>query len=90
MSEFGPSVSLNNRAFIHPTALIYGNVFIGEGASLWPYAVIRSEMHEVRIGKRTNIQDFVMIHVGNRTPTPHRRQLFDHTSLHYPWCANRR
>lgn len=67
--NFGPDVVLDNPAFIHETALVYGKVHIGEGASLWPYVVIRSEMHEVRIGKRTNIQDFVMIHVGNATPT---------------------
>ncbi|MEQ9519747.1 MAG: gamma carbonic anhydrase family protein [Parvibaculum sp.] len=65
----GPSVRLNKVAFIHPTALVYGEVEINEGSSLWPYVVIRSEMHEVRIGERTNIQDFVMIHVGNATPT---------------------
>ncbi|KAB7739695.1 gamma carbonic anhydrase family protein [Parvibaculum sedimenti] len=67
--RFGPGVVLDNPAFIHDTALVYGHVHIGEGASLWPYVVIRSEMHEVRIGRRTNIQDFVMIHVGNTTPT---------------------
>lgn len=69
MTDFGADVTLNKPAFIHPTSLIYGKVFIDEDASLWPYTVIRSEMHEVRIGKRTNIQDFVMIHVGNMTPT---------------------
>ncbi len=69
MSDFGPGIELNNPAFIHPTALIYGKVSIDEGASLWPYTVIRSEMFEVRIGRRTNIQDFVMIHVGNNSPT---------------------
>lgn len=69
MRNFGPDVILESPAFIHETALVYGKVFIGEGASLWPYVVIRSEMHEVRIGRRTNIQDFVMIHVGNETPT---------------------
>lgn len=69
MRNFGPGIVLDNPAFIHETALVYGKVFIGEGASLWPYVVIRSEMHEVRIGRRTNIQDFVMIHVGNDTPT---------------------
>ncbi len=67
--SFGPGIVLDNPAFIHETALVYGKVHIGEGASLWPYVVIRSEMHEVRIGRRTNIQDFVMIHVGNTTPT---------------------
>jgi carbonic anhydrase/acetyltransferase-like protein (isoleucine patch superfamily) len=67
--NFGPEVTLDNPAFIHETALIYGKVHLAEGASLWPYVVIRSEMHEVRIGRRSNIQDFVMIHVGNTTPT---------------------
>jgi carbonic anhydrase/acetyltransferase-like protein (isoleucine patch superfamily) len=67
--NFGPGVVLDNPAFIHETALVYGKVHIGEGASLWPYVVIRSEMHEVRIGRHTNVQDFVMIHVGNTTPT---------------------
>lgn len=67
--RFGTGVVLDNPAFIHETSLVYGHVHIGEGASLWPYVVIRSEMHEVRIGPRTNIQDFVMIHVGNTTPT---------------------
>ena len=69
MTRFGPEITLNDPAFIHETALVYGKVTIGEGASLWPYVVIRSEMHEVVIGERTNIQDFVMIHVGNETPT---------------------
>jgi carbonic anhydrase/acetyltransferase-like protein (isoleucine patch superfamily) len=69
MHEFGPEVTLNKPAFIHPTALIYGKVFVDEGATLWPYVVVRSEMFDVRIGKKTNIQDFVMIHVGNNTPT---------------------
>jgi carbonic anhydrase/acetyltransferase-like protein (isoleucine patch superfamily) len=68
-NRFGPGVVLDNPAFIHETALVYGKVRIGEGSSLWPYVVIRSEMHEVVIGRRTNIQDFVMIHVGNQTPT---------------------
>ena len=53
----------------HDTALVYGEVEIGEGSSLWPYTVIRSENNHVSIGKYTNIQDFVMIHVGSRTPT---------------------
>lgn len=54
-----------NTAFAHNTALVYGDVKFGEGSSLWPYVVIRAEMHEVTIGVKSNIQDFVMIHVGN-------------------------
>jgi carbonic anhydrase/acetyltransferase-like protein (isoleucine patch superfamily) len=56
-------------AYIHPTACIYGSVEIGAGASLWPYAVIRAESREVRIGRTTNLQDHVMVHVGYHAPT---------------------
>jgi carbonic anhydrase/acetyltransferase-like protein (isoleucine patch superfamily) len=65
----GKEVSVDDAAFIHPTALLYGKITIGEGSSVFPYVVMRSEAHEIRIGARTNIQDFVMIHVGNHTPT---------------------
>lgn len=61
---FGKNVNVNSPAFIHPSAQVYGNVTIGDGASLWPYSVIRAETHEVVIGNKTNIQDFVMIHIG--------------------------
>ncbi|MEX0583224.1 MAG: gamma carbonic anhydrase family protein [Sneathiella sp.] len=69
MSDFGPDVTINNAAYLHPTALIYGKVHIEKGASLWPYTVIRAESEEVVIGEYTNIQDFAMIHVGSSTGT---------------------
>ncbi|HRD76711.1 MAG TPA: gamma carbonic anhydrase family protein, partial [Hyphomicrobiaceae bacterium] len=56
-------------AYIDPTARITGRVTIGEGASVWPYTVIRAESLEVRIGRRTNLQDHVMVHIGYTTPT---------------------
>lgn len=66
---FGPGVTLNNPAFIHPTALLYGDITVEEGASIWPYAVIRAESAPVVIGPNTNIQDFVMIHTSPGLPT---------------------
>lgn len=65
----GPGVELEDLALLHPTAQLHGNVHVGPGASIWPYVVMRSEMHHIRIGARTNLQDFVMVHVGNDTPT---------------------
>ena len=65
----GASNRFPEAAYIDPTALIYGNVEIGEGASLWPYAVIRAESNVVRIGRYTNLQDHVMLHVGYHAPT---------------------
>jgi carbonic anhydrase/acetyltransferase-like protein (isoleucine patch superfamily) len=55
--------------YIDPTALIFGAVEIGAGSSLWPCAVIRAESHGVRVGRMTNLQDHVMVHVGYHTPT---------------------
>ena len=56
-------------AYIDPTARIYGSVEIGEAASLWPYAVIRAESKFVQVGRYTNLQDHVMLHVGYQAPT---------------------
>lgn len=56
-------------AYIDPTARVFGRVSIEDGASLWPYAVVRAEAQEVRIGAFSNLQDHVMVHVGFRAPT---------------------
>ena len=69
MLNISSNVTLNNPAFIHDTAFLYGKISMGEGTSVWPYVVMRAEMHEILIGERTNIQDHVMIHVGYETPT---------------------
>ena len=56
-------------AWIAPSAQIYGKVSVGEGSSLWHNVVVRCECEYVRIGRMTNVQDFVMIHVGYDSPT---------------------
>jgi carbonic anhydrase/acetyltransferase-like protein (isoleucine patch superfamily) len=63
VQEIHPSV------FIAPGVQLYGHVAVGEGSSLWPNVVIRSECQRVQIGRNTNIQDFTMIHVGYDDPT---------------------
>jgi carbonic anhydrase/acetyltransferase-like protein (isoleucine patch superfamily) len=55
--------------YVDPTARVYGQVEIGENASLWPYSVIRAEGFRVSIGAFTNLQDHVMVHVGIHKPT---------------------
>ena len=61
--------SIHESAFVAPGVQIYGQVKIAEGASVWPNAVIRAETQEVVIGRYSNVQDFVMIHVGFDHPT---------------------
>lgn len=91
MGHIGKGVTLDDPAFIHDTALIYGHVHIGPGASVWPHVVMRSELMEIRIGARTNIQDFVMIHVGLNTPTivGDECSITHHATLHGCEIGNR-
>lgn len=49
--------------FVEESAIIIGDVEIGEGSSVWFNAVIRGDVNTIRIGHQTNIQDLSMLHV---------------------------
>jgi gamma-carbonic anhydrase len=50
-------------AYIDPSAVIIGDVVIGQDASVWPMCVVRGDVHYIRLGNRTNIQDGSVLHV---------------------------
>lgn len=50
-------------AYIDPAAVIIGDVTIGEESSIWPLTVVRGDVHHIRIGRRTNVQDGCVLHV---------------------------
>jgi len=50
-------------AYIDAAAVVIGDVMIGEDSSVWPCTVIRGDVHHIRIGARTNIQDLCVLHV---------------------------
>jgi gamma-carbonic anhydrase len=54
--------TLGAGAFVDDTAVVIGDVVIGEQASVWMGAVIRGDVNRIRIGARTNIQDLCAIH----------------------------
>ena len=54
---------IHDSCFIAPNATIIGDVEIGEGTNIWYGAVIRGDVMPIRIGKNTNIQESVVIHV---------------------------
>lgn len=54
---------IHEHAFVHPSAVVIGEVFVDEGASIWPNAVLRGDMGFIRIGKNTSIQDGTVIHM---------------------------
>lgn len=54
--------------WIDPTALVIGDVVIGEQSSVWPMAVLRGDVQAIRIGARSNIQDGAIVHVTHDGP----------------------
>lgn len=50
-------------AYVDPAAVVIGDVTIGEDSSVWPCTVIRGDVHYIRIGARTNVQDGCVLHV---------------------------
>jgi len=59
-----PMQSIDPSVYLHPSAQLYGRVSIGAESSVWPNVVVRAETNFVRVGRYTNLQDFVMIHIG--------------------------
>lgn len=58
---------LGSDVFVAPGVQIIGDVHIGSGSSIWFNTVIRGDVHHIRIGERTNIQDNSVIHVTSGT-----------------------
>lgn len=57
---------IHETAFIAPSAEIIGDVEIGASSSVWFGSVVRGDVHSIRIGERTNIQDLSVVHVTRR------------------------
>lgn len=60
LGDLEPSISA--EAYIHPDAVVIGQVFIAEGTTIWPCAVLRGDYQEIHVGPRTSIQDGTVIH----------------------------
>ena len=58
----GKKPILGERVFIAEGAKVIGDVEIGDDSSVFYNTVIRADLAEIRIGKRTNIQDNVTVH----------------------------
>ncbi len=81
-----------STVFIAHSADVIGDVEIGNDSSVWFNSVIRGDVHFIRIGERTNIQDLSMLHVtrkkhpliiGNEVTVGH------HVTLHGCTISNR-
>ncbi len=67
LGELEPRI--HPAAFVHPDAVVIGDVEIGEESSVWPCAVLRGDPGGIVVGARTSIQDGTVVHTTPITPT---------------------
>ncbi|PMR75873.1 gamma carbonic anhydrase family protein [Billgrantia endophytica] len=59
----GVTPVLGERVYVDPASVVLGDVELGDDCSVWPMAVIRGDMHRIRIGARTSVQDGSVLHI---------------------------
>jgi carbonic anhydrase/acetyltransferase-like protein (isoleucine patch superfamily) len=67
-SHAGQVPKISASAYIDPDAVVIGDVEIGAGSSVWPMTVIRGDIHRIRIGAKTSVQDGSVLHVTHAGP----------------------
>ena len=63
----GIQPNIGSRTFIEDTAIIIGDVTVESESSIWFHSVVRGDVHYIKIGSRTNIQDLSLLHVTHDT-----------------------
>ena len=59
--------TVHPSSFVDASAQVIGDVHLGPESSVWMNVVVRGDVHYIRIGARTNIQDLTMVHVMRDT-----------------------
>ncbi|MHA7879580.1 MAG: gamma carbonic anhydrase family protein [Saccharospirillum sp.] len=59
----GHTPQLGQAVFVDAQAFVLGDVTLADDVSVWPGAVIRGDMHRIRIGARTSVQDGAVLHI---------------------------
>jgi carbonic anhydrase/acetyltransferase-like protein (isoleucine patch superfamily) len=57
------------NTYVDPAAVIYGNVILAAGVSIWPCAVLRGDLNRIEIGENSNVQDNAVLHASHDYPT---------------------
>jgi gamma-carbonic anhydrase len=66
----GKEPTLGKECFLAETATLIGDVTIGDNCSIWYNAVLRGDVHYIKIGNNTNIQDNAVVHATyKKSPT---------------------
>lgn len=74
----GTMPTVHATAYIDDSAQVIGDVVIGEASSIWMLCVVRGDVHRIRIGARSNVQDGTIIHVMRDT---HPTQIGDDVTI---------
>src|SRR4030095_9589703 len=74
----GISPTIPASCYVDESAQIIGDVVLGDHASVWMNAVIRGDVHSIRIGAHSNIQDCCVVHVFKAL---HPTVLADHVTV---------
>lgn len=64
----GQQPKLGSRVFVADTARLVGNIELGDDCSVWPFVSARGDMHSIKIGQRTSIQDNTVLHITHAGP----------------------
>jgi carbonic anhydrase/acetyltransferase-like protein (isoleucine patch superfamily) len=67
LGDLEPTIA--SDAFVHPDAVVIGEVTIGSESTVWPSAVLRGDSGPITVGERTSIQDGSVIHTTEWAPT---------------------
>lgn len=65
----GVRPTIGNEVWLAPTAVLVGNVHVGDRASIWFGAVLRGDSSRITIGAGTSVQDNAVIHCAHELPT---------------------
>ena len=79
----GTTPSIAVSAYVDPSAVIIGDVTVGERSSIWPHVTIRGDVDHIHIGAETSIQDGTVLHcdagvplsIGDRVTVGHQAML---------------
>lgn len=66
-SYLGQLPVIGERAYLHPSAQVIGDVTLGEDSSVWCNAVLRGDVNRIVVGRCSNVQDLTMCHVSHKT-----------------------